>query len=161
MKKSCCALALCVLLGVEAVYGAAAGSSGSEALALAALVAVHSPSLSVNHKHVMEELFSGNRNITFPAAQKITIKADKIECRRSDVDLTQRSCELTFGTHKRTIKGRAANEMDATMAQAGVASEGAAGTIYESLTQLVCTVDPNEIKSADGGGADCTYMTGP
>jgi hypothetical protein len=160
MKKTC-ALAVCMLLGVEAVYGAAAGSNGSEGLALTALVAVYSPTLSVNHKHVMEELFSGNRNITFPANHKITIKADKIECRRSDVDLTSRSCELTFGTHHRNIKGRAANELDATLAQSGVASEGAAGTIYESLTQLVCTVDPNEIKSADGGGADCTYMTGP
>jgi len=105
----------------------------------------------------MSELFDGNRNVTFPANQKLLVKADAVVCRVSNVDLTARSCELTFGSQKRSLKGRAANELNATLVQAGVQSEGAAGTIYEGVSSLVCTIDPNEVKSADGGGADCTY----
>jgi hypothetical protein len=43
---------------------------------------------------------------------------------------------------------------------AGIASEGAAGSVVESVSKLVCTVDPNEIKQKAGGGADCSFMTG-
>ena len=40
---------------------------------------------------------------------------------------------------------------------AGVPSDGAAGTIYEGLANLKCTLDPQAIKQNDGGGAECSY----
>ena len=46
------------------------------------------------------------------------------------------------------------------MVEAGVASDGAAGTIHESVSHLLCTIDPNAIKQKDGSGADCKFDTG-
>jgi hypothetical protein len=61
----------------------------------------------------------------------------------------------------RTLKGRQANEIYATEAVAGVPSDGAAGSIFESLSNLVCTLDPGEIRQKAGGGANCTFDAGP
>jgi hypothetical protein len=47
-----------------------------------------------------------------------------VVCRVSNVDITSRSCELSFGARKRTLTGREANEVGATAAAAGVPSEG-------------------------------------
>jgi hypothetical protein len=58
------------------------------------------------------------------------------------------------------LKGRRANELNATALEAGVPSEGAAGSIFESFSHLVCTIDPNDIKQKAGGGANCTFDTG-
>jgi hypothetical protein len=44
-----------------------------------------------------------------------------------------------------------AHELYATMAEAGVPSEGSAGAVHESLSHLVCTINPHEI--AQKGGA--------
>jgi hypothetical protein len=38
-----------------------------------------------------------------------------------------------------------------------VPPDGAAGTIYEQLSNLECVVDPAEIEKKAGGGARCTY----
>jgi hypothetical protein len=83
-----------------------------------------------------------------------------VVCRVSNVDITSRSCELNFGAHKRTLTGRDANEVGATMATAGIASEGAAGSSIESISKLRCTIDPNEIMQKAGGGAQCSFETG-
>ena len=95
----------------------AASVSGSTALALAGVVAPLSP-LPAAEKKVIAAFFAGNTNVNY--ANKITLTADKIVCRTSNVDITARSCELTFKGNKRTVKGREANEIFATLALAGV-----------------------------------------
>ena len=56
--------------------------------------------------------------------------------------------------------GREANEVSATGLTAGASSEGAAGSTVESISKLVCTIDPNEIMKKAGGSAECTFETG-
>jgi hypothetical protein len=155
------ALALWLLVGQKSLLGAPGAASGPFALALSALVAEHSPALSASEKRVVAHLFGGDLNVSFPANQTITVKADSVVCRVSDVDISARSCELTFGAHKHKLKGRAANELYATAVEAGVPSDGAAGSIFESLSQLVCTIDPGQVKQKAGGGANCTFTSGP
>jgi hypothetical protein len=157
------ALALSLLLGEGAISAAStapATATGPTALALAAVVAENSSLPSAHDRSVLARLFDGHLNFGFPANQKISVKADAVVCRASDVDITARSCELTFGTHKRSLKGRRANELNATAVEAGVPSEGAAGSIIARFSHLVCTIDPNEIKQKAGGGADCTFDKG-
>ena len=140
---------------------AASGSAnGPAALALAGVVASHSSVLGSFGRRTVARLFDGNSSISFLPTKKISVEADSVLCRASNVDITSRSCELTFGAGKRTLKGREANELYATLAAAGVASEGAAGSIVESVTKLVCTLDLDEIKQKAGGGAECSFMTG-
>jgi len=129
------ALALTV---VQTTASAAPGSaSGPSGLALAAVIAQHSPAVRAFDKRVIARLF-----------------------RVSNVDITSRSCELNFGARKRTLTGREANEVGATMAAAGIPSEGAAGSSIESVSKLRCTIDPNEIMQKAGGGAQCNFETG-
>ncbi|MFB9265400.1 hypothetical protein ACFFWD_19960 [Bradyrhizobium erythrophlei] len=145
-------------LSLASVSAASAATvSGSVALALAGVVAPHSP-LPAAEKKVIAKLFGGTSNV--PYAKKITLTSDKIVCRASNVDITARSCELTFKGHTRTVKGREANEIFATEALAGVPSDGAAGSIFESLKNLSCTLDPKVIKDNAGGGADCSFEPG-
>ena len=135
--------------------------SGAAALALATVVVRYSPSASAIDKHELANLFDGNPVNGFPQDQRIVVKADYIACRTSDVDITERSCELTFGRQKLALTGLKANELNATAIQAGIPSEGAAGTVFESLAHLTCLIDPNEIKQKGGGGAACTFDLGP
>jgi hypothetical protein len=151
---------LAVALIVSQAAAAAGTTSGSSALALTALVANQARSLSVTDRRVIARLFGGQTTFGYPANRTILVSADKIDCRVSNVDITDRSCELTFSTAKRTLKGREANELYATLVEAGVASDGAAGTIHESVSHLLCTIDPNAIKQKDGSGADCKFDTG-
>jgi hypothetical protein len=132
--------------------------SGPNALALAGVVALYSPLLSGDERETAAALFVGEKDV--PYTRKITITADKIVCRVSNVDLTARSCELTFRGKKQTIGGRRASEVFATEALAGVPSDGAAGSIFESLSNLNCTLDPKAIKQKDGSGANCTFGPG-
>lgn len=76
-----------------------------------------------------------------------------------NIDITLRTCELTFSVGERALTGLEANEVSATGMIAGASSEGAAGSIIESISKLVCTIDPNEIMKV-GGGAECTFETG-
>ena len=85
---------------------------------------------------------------------------NQIVCRAGNVDITARSCELTFKGAKQTITGRRASEIFATEAMAGIAPDGAAGSLTESLSKLSCTIDPAEIKQKAGGGATCAFETG-
>jgi hypothetical protein len=131
---------------------------GPRALALAGIVAAASPLLSSTEKEAVAMAFSGNNSISYN--KKIVVTADKIVCQVSNVDITSRSCELTFGKTVKSISGRAANELYATEVMAGVPDEGAAGTIYEALSKLHCAIDPQEIKEQAGGGAECTFLGG-
>jgi hypothetical protein len=146
---------------VQSSASAAPGSaSGPTALALAAVIAQHSPAVRAFDKRVIARLFRGNTRFGFTPNTKISVDADSVVCRVSNVDITSRSCELTFGSRKRTLTGREANEVGATAAAAGVPSEGAAGSSIESISKLRCTIDPNEIMQKAGGGANCNFETG-
>src|SRR5712691_12574284 len=129
----------------------AAFVTGNSALALASLVAEHSPPLIEQERGVMARMFAGYLDFSFPASQKITVRADAVTCRSSNVDITSRSCELTFGPKRVSLKGRQAHELFATIAQVGVPPDGTAGSIYESISHLICTIDPNEVKQQAGG----------
>jgi hypothetical protein len=155
------ALGLTQWIAVWPASAAAGNASGPSALALAAVVASHSSVLGSYDRRVMARLFGGHGVgfPSFPPNRKISVTADSIKCRVSDVDLAARSCELAFKGGKRNLTGREANELFATVAVAGVMSEGAAGSIFEAVTKLACTIDPNVVKQKDGGGADCTFET--
>ncbi len=133
----------------------AATASGSSALALAALVGAHSPILSRHDKRVLARLFDGHTNVLFPGSKNV--EADAIDCTAGNVDITAHSCKLTFGDKTANLRGRKAHELYATMVEAGVPSEGAAGRLHESLSHLVCTINPHVIAQKGGGGADCTF----
>lgn len=155
-------LALIVLvLAANQATAAPMTVNGPSALALAAVVAPRSPVLGAQDRAILARLFGGRTNFRYPADRTILVSADKIDCRASNVDIIDRSCELTFGTKSRTVRGRDANELNATLAMVGVPSDGAAGTIHEGAMQLLCTIDPNAIKQKDGSGATCKFDAGP
>lgn len=143
--------------GVSGAQAASGSTSGSTALALAGVVASKSPLLTSAEKKAMAMLFAANSDI--PYKKPILVTADRIVCRTSNVDITIRSCELTFGTKVKTVNGSTANEVFATEALAGVPPDGAAGSNFESLSKLSCTIDPNAIRQKDGSGANCTFET--
>lgn len=149
------ALFLTVTGGTTAL---AASASGSPALALAAVIAPYAPDVSPLDKVTVAALFDGESGKV--AAKKIVVTAEKIVCKTSNVDLTSRSCELTFKGGKHSLKGREANELFATMAVAGIAPEGAAGSNIAGLSKLNCTLDVAAIKRKDGGGASCSFDSG-
>jgi len=120
---------------VSTASAASGNASGPAALALAGVVASHSLVLASYDRRAMARLFGGHSAISFPPNRKISVTADSIVCRASNVDITSRTCELAFGAGKRLLKGREANELAATLAAAGVAPEGAAGSIIESVTK--------------------------
>jgi hypothetical protein len=157
------AVLLAVPLSLFAPYAAAApaNTSGSVALALAALVGAQSPALSLKNRKALANMLDGRLAFPFPANQKIDVKADKVTCRASNVDISAHSCELTFGSKTRKLDGRPAHELYATLIESGVPSDGAAGSVFESVTQLSCTIDPDVVKQRAGGGADCTFTAGP
>jgi hypothetical protein len=152
-------LTVALAAAVSAASAASATVSGPSALTLAAVVASHSSVLGTYDKRAMARLFAGNSSISFPPTRKISIAADSVVCRTSDVDITARSCDLTFKGNKRTLKAREASELHGALAGAGVASEGAAGSSIEGIMKLGCTIDPNVVKQKGGGGAECTFET--
>lgn len=153
------ALALFVIPAAASAASAAPVTvTGPAALALAAVVAQHS-SLPAYDKKVMAKLFAADRIYFISPKTKISVTADNIICRTSNVDIAARSCNLTFKTSKKALKGREANELFATAATANVPSEGAAGSNIESFSKLNCTIDPKEIRQKTGGGAECSFET--
>jgi hypothetical protein len=158
--------ALALLAALISSFGQSAEAAppktvtGPTALSLAAVIAQHSPLLSSYEKKVIAGLFNGNANAGAASKKKLSITADSVVCKVSNVDLTARSCEIIFKTGKSTsFKGREANEVFATLAMAGVASDGAAGSIFETVKKLNCSLDPAVIKDKSGGGADCSFET--
>jgi hypothetical protein len=144
-----------LLLGSPAV--SAATVSGSAALALAALVARHAPRLGRYDERIMALMLDDRLEFSFPPGRKISVAADTVTCRASNVDIALHSCDLGFGTATVALGGREAQELFATLAEAGVKPEGAAGSIVASLSHLACTVDPNAVKQRAGGGAQCRF----
>lgn len=148
-------LTIPLLLANHAAIAGSVNSSG--ALALAALVAEHSPSVKASDKSVLEKLLNGKTNVPYPPNKKITVAAAAVTCRANDVDITLHSCNLTFGAKNVTTNGRKAHELYATLAEVGVPSDGAAGSIFEAVSNLDCAIDPAEVKQKAGGGAHCTF----
>ena len=151
---------LALIFVQNTAFGAPGTATGPTALALAAVIAQHSPAVRAFDKRVIARLFRGNTSFGFTPNTKISVDADSVVCRVGNVDITSRSCELKFGSRKRTLTGRQANEVGATAAAGGIPSEGAAGSSIESVSKLRCTIDPNEIMQKAGGGANCTFETG-
>jgi hypothetical protein len=152
-----CAIGQAVSL--SAASAASVIASGSSALALAAVVASHGSLLGSFDKRAMSRMFDG-KGVFITRVNKITIGADSIICKMGSVDITARSCDLSFKSHKRTLTGRDANEVYATLALASIMAEGGAGSISESITNLECTVDPTLIKEKAGSGASCSFEIG-
>lgn len=144
----------------QAAVAAPVTATGPTALALAAVVAEHSSLVRAYHKRVLARLFGGNTNFGFTPNRNISVTAESIVCRTSNVDITTRTCDLTFRVGKRSLAGREANELTATGLAAGATAEGVAGSIIESISKLECTIDPNEIMKKAGGGAECKFETG-
>jgi len=110
-----------------------AGSiNGNSGLALAALVAQHSPNVKTSDKRLLEKFLDGRTNVTYASKNKIAVAADIISCKASNVDITLHSCDLSFGEKKVTTTGRKAHELYATLIEAGVPSDGAAGSVFEA-----------------------------
>jgi hypothetical protein len=152
-----------LLLATPCAYAASTSTStaGNSALALAALVGAQSAALNAQQKGALAHMLDGNLSFPYPASQKITVKAGKVVCRASNVDISAHSCQLAFGGATHNLAGRAAHELYATLIESGVPSDGAAGSVFEGISLLDCTVDPNEVKQKAGGGAACTFTPGP
>ncbi len=148
-------LTIPLLLANHAAFAGSADGNG--ALALAALVAEHSPGVNAIDKNVLAKFLNGYANVRYAPNKKITVAAAAVTCRASDVDITQHSCDLTFGAQKVVTHGRKAHELYATLAEVGVPPDGAAGSIFEAVSNLDCTIDPGEVKQKAGGGAHCTF----
>jgi len=155
VTKTSTALFLLAAFGLTSAAAAPVNAGGSTALAVAAVIAQYSPLLSAYEKRVIAGLFNGNAR----AGKKLTVTAESIVCRVGNVDITARSCELTFDKGSRTLKGREANEIYATLTAAGATAEGAAGSMIQTVTKLSCTLDQDVIKDHAGGGADCSFAT--
>jgi hypothetical protein len=152
---------LVLVLAADPAAAASMTVNGPGALALAAVIAPRSRMLGAQDRAVLARLFGGHTNFRYPVNRTFLVSADKIDCRMSNVDIIERSCDLTFGNGSRAIKGRDANELFATLAMVGVPSDGAAGSIHAGVMQLLCTIDPNAIKQKDGSGAMCKFDAGP
>ncbi|MGY2890552.1 hypothetical protein ACVIHI_007666 [Bradyrhizobium sp. USDA 4524] len=127
-------LACSLLLASSATWAAPATTSGSVALALAGVVAPYSP-LPAKEKKAVAAFLGGDSNV--PITRKITVTADKVVCRASNVDITSRSCELSFGSKTHTVRGSEANAMFATVALAGVPPDGARGHDLRGAVETV------------------------
>jgi len=156
-------LALVAALVFSATQAALADTAnGSGALALGGIVAQHSPLVGLAKKALLAAYLNGNAAAPHPAGEIITIAADSVRCRSSNVDITTHSCELKFGNGATVnISGRTAHELYATLVEVGVEPDGAAGSIYEAVTNLKCKVKADEVADRAGGGASCSYDPGP
>ncbi len=108
---------------------------------------------------MLKELLDGNA--AGASSKRVDVRADAVICHAGDVDIAAFGCDLTFGAKKLHLTGRHANELFATIGEAGVPPDGAAGTIYEALHALDCVIDPAGIARKDGGGATCSFDPGP
>lgn len=143
-------------------FAAAATSGGHGALALSAIVGQYDPGLTSGVKAgllrlLADQAFGGTRS------GKLIVKADRVTCRAGNVDIKGFDCTLAFGTRTVTLKGQQAAELYATLTEADVPNDGAAGTSYEGLKALSCTLDLTALGGpgmGDGSGASCDYQPG-
>src|SRR5215472_7602719 len=113
-------LTLLVPLLLAAPPALAGSTAGNTALALAALVGERSPALEAQERDALGHMLDGNLNFAFPADRKISVTADSVVCRASNVAIAAHSCDLTYGKRKINRTGRAAHELYATLIEAGV-----------------------------------------
>lgn len=158
MKRS---LIICAIPIICAGPAGAADASGNGALSLAALVGQHSPALTAGEKSLLGAYLDGRPKRRYRPGVKVVVRTDEVACRISDVDITAKSCNLKFGSRAVSLMGREAQDLYATLIEVGVPSSGAAGSIYESVKALACTVDPAAVRAEGGGGAKCTFTTNP
>ena len=110
------------------------------------------------YKKLLAVYFNGCADAPHAKVQRVAVKADAIDCRAGNVDITSRApATLTFGAKKIELRGRKAHELYATLIENGVALEGAAGSSHASITALDCIVDADEVAEKAGGGARCAY----
>lgn len=147
---------LAVLILLLPAAASAAGIGPIIDLPLAALVGAQDPGLTAESRHDLAVLADGG---SVARQAPIEVKARAILCRESDVAIGKRSCKLTFAAGTVTLTGMKAHEMDATLKEAGVPSQGAAGTIYTGLADLRCSVSPLQVLAQAGGGAPCDFTT--
>src|SRR6516164_435318 len=74
--------------------------------------------------------------------------------------LRRTRASFTFGAKTANLTGRKAHELYATMAEAGVSSQGSPGMMYESLSHFICIIEQHEIAQKGGGIANCTFDPG-
>ena len=99
-------LAISLLTATASTASAApATANGPAALALAGVVALYSPLLTADEREAVSAFFVGHTGVRY--TKKISVTADKIVCRTGNIDITARSCELTFKSAKQTLTGRA------------------------------------------------------
>lgn len=155
-------LAVAAVLVFGATQAAEAESAnGNGALALGAIVAQHSPLLAAGKKQLLLSYLNGNATAPHPPGQIVLVTADSLTCRASNVDITAHSCALKFGNGATVnISGRNAHELYATLVEVGVEADGAAGSIFEAVTNLKCKVKADEVADRAGGGAKCNFDPG-
>ena len=105
--------AIFTIVGQHVAVAAPVTATGPTALALTAVIAQYSPLVRAFDKRIIDRLFGGRTNFGFTPNTKISVTADSVVCRTSNVDITARTCDLTFGVRKRTLTGREANEFSA------------------------------------------------
>ncbi len=161
-QKACLLISLLLASQIVFAVGASAKQavSGNGPLAFASLVAEYSPLLSRHEKKIMGDLLEGKLDFKYAKGKTIAVDADSVVCSESNVAITRRSCDLKFAGKTVALTGRKAHELYATLVEIGVPPDGAAGTIYESLSHLSCAIDPGEIQQNAGGGAQCQFDPG-
>jgi hypothetical protein len=144
-----------LFLSSQAAFAESADGSG--ALALAALAAAHSPSVNARDKSVLKDFLNGETNVSYPPQKKITVAADAVTCRASNVDITAHSCDLTFGSQKAAIQGAKAHELYAALIEVHAEQDAGPGTVFAAVSKLICIIDPAGVKAKDGSGAHCEF----
>ena len=89
-----------------AAQAAFADASGNPALSLAARVGDRSPKLSLLQKGLLGVYLDGRPAARYLGSGKIEVKADAVDCRIGNVDITDKGCTLTFGHKTVTLRGR-------------------------------------------------------
>ena len=148
-------------LALVAVSGSAAAAShsvsGNSALALAGIVAQSSPTVSFTHKTLLAKYLNAWATAAHTPGLVISFSASSVKCRASNVDITTHSCELVFGSVTKSLTNRTAHELYATLVENGVPPDGAAGSIFEAIDNLHCTIKADEVADRAGGGAQCSF----
>jgi hypothetical protein len=131
----------------------AAEASGASALGLAAQVGAHEPALSTLGRHRLARLAGGH----MAAGAAIRVRADRVFCRISNVDITSASCDLRFGRRMVSFRGASARALMDAMGAAGIEADGAAGSTGAVIGALDCRIYPGQIAERAGGGAHCSW----
>lgn len=156
--KACIRVIFGFLLSVELMGTAGATDFGpGSRLMLAAIIAEHSPLLSASDRIAVARLAAGHLASDSHDNGTITVTADDLDCRASNVDITFRTCDIRFRSKTVTLHGRGAHELFATIAEMGVAPDGAAGSSFIGISHVNCRLDIRDLRQKGGGGAACGF----